>query len=226
MDREVIKDTFAIVKALKNNEIDSDFDSQLNLLIAIISKELYSQNIETSKTVKNILEDKLIHKEIKDIKSFYLGKLNGISLIIGQIKKTLDFENFANNLSDDEINSMWILHSRGESVSEIVKVKENEIFLEESSSIMHQLISKKLIISNQFSGYNMSTLSHKGNEVINLLQKKNKKILNNSELSSIYEKEENNTQHNLSAIIDKKTKNLNISKNSYINVGFFEEDEL
>lgn len=85
MNKEIINDTFSIVKALKNDEINTmDFDTRLNILLVDIFKDIHIPNSETAKTIKMILEDKTYHEEIKDKKSYYLGKLSAISQIIGQ----------------------------------------------------------------------------------------------------------------------------------------------
>lgn len=232
MDKEIIKDTFSIIKTLKNNEIfDSDFDSQINLLFSVISEGLYSQNIDTAKTVKKVIEDKLLHQDTQSMKSFYLGKLSGLSQLIGQIKQLIDFEVFADNLSDKEVNSLLYLFIRGEVVNEVKELDEencNEHYLtEESSSNWRNLENKNLIISHQFSYYNLQTLSFKGNEVINLLHKKKKISLNNFDMS--YHKYDIENQGNSSIKIDfhkSKIKKNSITIDKYWNYISDEEVEV
>ncbi|WP_339262074.1 hypothetical protein [Lysinibacillus sp. FSL K6-3209] len=195
MDRKILMDTFTIIKSLKKGDnFDTDFDTQVNILLSAISSNLNAQNMDKIEDIKTILDDKLSYQEIKDKKSYYLGKLSGTSQIIGQIKKIIDFDLFVNELTDNEVNLLLELYYKKEI---LLKLETNESnALEESSNYWHELENKELVISNQLSNYNLRTLSYKGSEVINSLHKKKRNNLNNTELLFATYKNDKQTENN------------------------------
>jgi len=203
MDRKILEDTFSIIQTLKKcDSFNTDFDTQVNILLSLISIDLNDQNMKVIEKIKTIIDDKLPFQEIKDKKSFYLGKLSGTSQMIGQIKKIIDFDHFVNELTDKEVNLLLELYSKKEIIS---KLESNENYmLEESSNHWNELENKELVISNQLSNFHLRTLSYKGSEVINLIHKKKRHILYDGEFQFAAYKDEKQIEDN------------NLSKNKYI----------
>ncbi|SPU38250.1 Uncharacterised protein [Lysinibacillus capsici] len=203
MDRKILEDTFSIIQTLKKcDSFNTDFDTQVNILLSLISIDLNDQNMKVIEKIKTIIDDKLPFQEIKDKKSFYLGKLSGTSQMIGQIKKIIDFDHFVNELTDKEVNLLLELYSKKEIIS---KLESNKNYmLEESSNHWNELENKELVISNQLSNFHLRTLSYKGSEVINLIHKKKRHILYDAEFQFAAYKDEKQIEDN------------NLSKNKYI----------
>lgn len=176
MSELVVKNLIDIIKNVKfNRKFDEYLDSEISSIYSIVTTEILESKLEQSKYLKKIIDDKLSSLDIKDEQSFYVGKLFGLSTLIAQVKHTLDFEDLALSLDDTEINALLYLYNRREVVWED---NDDEVLAQtsivSSKSALNVLEERDLLINHKFSDKNFCTLSPKGDDLVKVLQKRNK----------------------------------------------------
>lgn len=177
-----------VIKKVKDrHHPNGNIDAEINSLFSIISKEIFEAKLEKSIYIKKIIDDKLKSINIADKQSFHIGKLVGLSVIVSQIKSSYDFENFALELDDAEINALLHIYNRRELVWEESSEGEivSQISLKNSLAALNTLEKNKLIVNHTFSGKNFSTVSSKGDNVMKILQKRSRLNLASKEFKDL-----------------------------------------
>lgn len=174
MDKKSIESIFSIIDAITDNECNKNTNKEINILFNKIAEELYNQNWESVKKIAKIIEDSLLNElNLNHGKDYYLGKIIGLSELINHINLFDKITELTDKLSDDELFLLDCLYNRREVLLENSK-NDNDFM----GLVIPSMVNNRLIISHTIGDYSIYNLSEKGNEVIDIVKKREKKLLN------------------------------------------------